>query len=173
VHFLEYLWRAAYAFRVDGTKGAEAWVQCCLIPLLNGRTGGDLAKDLRAKIKSYKLDATAAKPVEAAATYLSNNTRITHYDRALARGLPIATGVIEGACRYLVQDRMGRTGAVWSASGAEAVLRLRALRASRDFEDYWQFHLAKEHERTHQSRDADGALPNPVPDRRPHLRLVK
>lgn len=53
-----------------------------------------------------------------------------HYDRALAEGLPIATGVIEGACRYLVQDRMGRTGARWSLEGAEAVLQLRALRAS-------------------------------------------
>jgi hypothetical protein len=87
--------------------------------------------------------------------------------------LPIATGVIEGACRYLVQDRMGRTGARWSLVGAEAVLRLRALRASGDFDDYWQFHLAQEHERTHRSRYADGAIPNPLPPTRPHLKLVK
>jgi hypothetical protein len=173
VHVLEYLWRAAYAFRVDGTKEAETWVECRLIALLNGRSGGELAKDLRAKIKSYKLDETTAKPVEAAATYLTNNTRLMHYDRALARGLPIATGVIEGACRYLVQDRMGRTGAVWSTAGAEAVLRLRALRASGDFDDYWQFHVAKEHERTHQSRYVDGEVPNPIPSKRPTLRLVK
>lgn len=74
---------------------------------------------------------------------------------------------------YLVQDRMGRTGARWSLAGAEAVLRLRALRASGDFDDYWQFHLAKEHERTHRSRYADGAIPNPLPPSRPKLRLVK
>jgi hypothetical protein len=49
---------------------------------------------------------------------------------------------------------MGRTGARWSAAGAEAILRLRALRTSGDFDDYWAFHLAKEHERTHQSRYA-------------------
>jgi len=55
-------------------------------------------------------------------------------DRGVADGLPIATGVIEGACRYLVQDRMGRTGARWSLTGDEAVLRLRALRASGDFD---------------------------------------
>ena len=58
-------------------------------------------------------------------------------------------------------------------SGAEAVLRLRALRSSRDFDDYWQFHVAKEHERTHASRYADGAIPNPLPTSRPHLTLVK
>ena len=51
-----------------------------------------------------------------------------------AAGLPIATGVIDGACRCLVQDRLGRTGARWSLDGAEAVLRLRALRASGDFD---------------------------------------
>jgi hypothetical protein len=173
VHVLEYLWRAAYAFHADGTKDAQTWVECRLIALLGGRNGGALAKDLRAKIRSHDLDENSAKSVEAAATYLTNNTRHMHYDRALAQGLPIATGVIEGACRYLVQDRMGRTGAVWSAAGAEAVLRLRALRASGDFDDYWQFHVAKEQERTHQSRYADGEVPDPLPPKRPHLRLVK
>lgn len=54
--------------------------------------------------------------------------------------------MIEDACRYLVQDRMGRTGARWSFTGAEAILRLRALRTSGDFDDYWQFHLARENE---------------------------
>ena len=111
----------------------------------------------------HQLDAQAAKPVLKCATYLTNNTRWLHYDRALADGLPIATGVIEGACRYLVQDRMGRTGARWSLKGAEAVLRLRALRSSGDFDDYWQFHLAKEHERNHRSRYVDGVVPDPIP----------
>jgi hypothetical protein len=173
VHVLEYLWRAAHAFHADGTKEAQAWVECRLLALLNGRSGGQIAKSLRAMIKTHQLDDKATERVEATATYLTNNTRHMHYDRALAEGLPIATGVIEGACRYLVQDRMGRTGAVWSAAGAEAVLRLRALRTSGDFDDYWQFHLAKEHERTHRSRYANGDVPNPLPSKRPHLRLVK
>jgi hypothetical protein len=172
VHVLEYLWRAAYAFHADGTTQAQGWVECRLMALLNGHSGGEIAKSLRAMIKTHKLDEKAAAPVEAAATYLTNNTRLMHYDHALAEGLPIATGVIEGACRYLVQDRMGRTGAVWSAAGAEAVLRLRALRTSGDFDDYWQFHLTQEHERTHRSRYA-GEVPNPLPLERPHLRLVK
>jgi hypothetical protein len=125
-------------------------------------------------VASHNLGEAAASPVEAAATYLVNHTRELHYDRALADGLPIATGVIEGACRYLVQDRMGRTGARWSLKGAEAVLRLRALRASGDFDDYWQFHIAKEYDRNHKSRYADGEVPNPLPapQGRPRLKLV-
>jgi hypothetical protein len=64
-------------------------------------------------------------------------------------GFPIATGVIEGACRHLVKDRMDITGARWSLTGAEAILRLRSLRSSGDFNDYWTFHLAQEHRRNH------------------------
>ena len=172
VHVLEYLWRAAYAFHPEGTTEAENWVEHHLQRLLQGRSGGEIAKGLRLEAKTHELDANAAKPVLKAAGYLVKNTRWLHYDRALADGLPIATGVIEGACRYLVQDRMGRTGARWSLSGAEAILRLRALRTSGDFDDYWQFHLAKEHERTHRSRYAEGVIPNPLPSSRPHLRLV-
>jgi len=138
VHALEYLWRAAYAFHKDGTPEAEAWVEHQLVKLLGGASGGTIAKSLRLMAESHDLDATAVAPVEKAAAYLVKHTRLLHYDRALADGLPIATGVIEGACRYLVQDRMGRTGARWSLTGAEAILRLRALRASGDFDDYWQ-----------------------------------
>jgi len=174
IHVLEYLWRAAYAFHADGTTAAERWVENQLLKLLTGGSGGAIAKSLRAMVTSHNLDDAEAAPVEAAATYLVNHTRELHYDRALADGLPIATGVIEGACRYLVQDRMGRTGARWSLAGAEAVLRLRALRASGDFDDYWTFHLAKEYERTHTSRYADGEVPNPLPAprARPNLKLV-
>ena len=95
------------------------------------------------------------------------------YDEYLALGLPIATGVIEGACRYLVKDRMERTGARWSLKGAEAVLRLRALWASGDFEAYWAFHEKQEYLRNHAVRYADGQI---VPMRgspRPPLKRVK
>ena len=173
VHVLEYLWRAAYAFCAEGTPEAETWVENRLLALLSGRPAGEIAKGLRAMVVRHGLDANAAKPVVTCASYLVKNARSLHYDRALADGLPIGTGVIEGACRHLVQDRMGRTGARWSLTGAEATLRLRALRASGDFDDYWQFHLAKEHERTHASRYADGVVPDPLSTKRPTLTLVK
>jgi len=173
VHALEKLWLAAYSFHKEGTPEAEAWVQHQFVKLLTGSTGGAIAKSLRSMIKRRGLDPSAARPVEKAAKYFVRATRMLHYDRALADGLPIATGVIEGACRYLVQDRLGRTGARWSLQGSEAVLRLRALKASGDFDDYWQFHLARERERTHATRYANGVVPNPLTSSRPKLRLVK
>jgi hypothetical protein len=67
---------------------------------------------------------------------------------------------------------MGRTGARWSLAGAEAILRLRALRASGGFDAYWAFHLEKERQRVHLDRYADGTPPNPLPPARPRLKLV-
>ena len=100
-----------------------------------------------------------------------------HYDRYLAAGYPIATGVIEGACRYLVRDRMELTGARWRLVGAEAVLKLRALRASGDFDAYWNFHEAREYERNHAQRYAARTAPPvsepPPPPSPPRLRRVK
>jgi hypothetical protein len=69
-----------------------------------------------------------------------------------AKGWPIATGIIEGACRHIVKDRMDITGARWGLEGAEAILKLRAVIATGDFGAYWRFHLRREHERIHHAR---------------------
>jgi hypothetical protein len=66
---------------------------------------------------------------------------------ALAAGWPIAAGIIEGACRHLIGDRLDITGARWGLEGAGAILTLRAVIASGDFDDSWRYHLAKEHQR--------------------------
>lgn len=173
IHVLEYLWKAAYCFHPDGSKEAEAWVEQRLLGLLEGQSAGYLANGMRQMATRRKLTEEQRKPVDDCARYLVNNRRLLHYDRALQDGLPISTGVIEGACRYLVQDRMGKTGARWSLSGAEAVLKLRALRVNGDFDAYWAFHLEREQERNHRSRYANGKVPSTLGPSKPHLRRVK
>jgi hypothetical protein len=129
--------------------------------------------------RSRKRGASLAPPVLAVGPrrggwprcYLKRRRAYLRYGEALAEGLPIATGVIMGACRHLVHDRLDCCGARWSVAGAEAVLQLRALRASGDFDAYWAFHLEQEHTRNHASRYADGVTPNAIP--KPRLRLVK
>ncbi len=177
VHVLEYLWLAGRALFGGSTPEAETWVGHRLLALLTGRTGGDVAATIRwwAQSREAQLDKAGHKAIKKACGYLANRTRtrLMRYAEALRDGLPIATGVIEGACRYLVKDRMDRTGACWSLEGAEAVLRLRALRASGDFDEYWHFHLAREKERTHAARYEAGEIPDPLPARKRHLRRVK
>jgi hypothetical protein len=172
IHVLEYVWKAAYAFHADGSKDAEAWVQQRLMWLLQG-AHAKVRANLRRNATARNLDATKMKPVRACLRYLRGVRNYLAYNEALAGGLPIATGVIEGACRYLVKDRMEKTGARWSLEGAEAVLRLRALRASGDFDAYWALHLDREHSRHHRARYAGGVPPLPVSPLRPALRRVK
>lgn len=90
--------------------------------------------------------------VDKCADYLLKYRDMARYDAYLQQGLPIATGVIEGACRHLIKDRLDITGARWRLRGAEAILKLRALRSSDDFENYWAFHKAQELERNHASQ---------------------
>lgn len=65
------------------------------------------------------------------------------YDEALSEGLPIASGVIEGACRHLINDQMDVTGARWSLEGGEAILKLHSIRSSGDWDEYWKYHLSR------------------------------
>jgi len=173
IHVLEYVWKASYCFHPDGSKEAESWVEQRLIGLLDGQSAGYLAKSMRRSADTRGLDTADRKAVDDCARYLVNNRKLLHYDRALRDGLPIGTGVIEGACRYLVKDRMDRTGARWSLEGAEAVLRLRALCTNSDFKAYWAFHLEREHERTHRSRYVGGHVPSPLAPPKRALSRVK
>ena len=105
--------------------------------------------------------AVAALEVENAdtcAAYLTNKRGHLDYPTALRNGWPIATGVIEGACRHLVKNRMDITGARWGPHGAEAILKLRALRTNGDLDNYSTYHLAQEHHRVHQTRYANGII---------------
>ena len=110
--------------------------------------------------------------VDDCADYLLKYGAFLQYHSYLALGLPIATGVIEGACRHLIQDRMDITGARWSLVGAEAVLRLRSLRSSGDFDAYWHFHEDQEYERNHAARYENNVVPMSTASRRARLKLV-
>lgn len=173
IHVLEYLWKASYCFHKDGSKEAEEWVHERLLMLLSGTSASNVAAGMRRSATLQML--TKREAVDTCAAYLCKNKDLLHYHDALAAGFPIATGVIEGACRYLVRDRMDKTGARWSLLGAEAVLKLRALRRSGDWEAYWKFHVRAEHQRNHASRYADGLVPDPLPmgTPKPQLRRVK
>jgi hypothetical protein len=176
IHVLEYLWGAGRALHGEGTPESQSWVTKRLRALLEGKDIGQMAAGMRRSATMRKLPQTLRKPVDKCADYLLKYSSLMNYTQALDAGLPISTGVIEGVCRYLVRDRMDITGARWSVDGAETVLRLRALRASGDFDEYWCFHEACELRRNHLVRYADKAMPErPAAGQTPsraHLRLV-
>ena len=158
VHVLEYLWRAAWSFFTEGDAAAEAWVHDKALCVLDGKAAV-VAAAIRRKATCLGLEQVERANADRAADYLLNKAPYLDYPSALANGWPIATGIIEGACRHLVKDRMDITGARWGLDGAEAVLKLRAIRANGDFDHYWRFHLNQQRQRVHQDRYADGRIP--------------
>lgn len=151
IHVLEYLWKAAYEFHKEGSEEAEAWVARRALQILQGKSS-DVAAGIRRSATLRNLDRDSRKSADTCADYLLKYREMLKYNEFLEKGLPIATGVIEGACRHLIKDRMDITGARWLVERAEAILKLRSLHSSGDFDQYFQFHQTKEHERNHLAR---------------------
>jgi hypothetical protein len=151
IHVVQYLWKAANSFFYPGDPGARAWVREQAAKILAGKH-----RDVRAGIRR-RATAWGYSPAERAGAdectrYLENKQDHLGYPAFLAAGWPVASGLIEGAARWLIKDRMEVTGARWGLDGAEAVLKLRALEGNADFDDYFDFHLRQQKQRDHDSR---------------------
>jgi hypothetical protein len=158
IHVLEYLWKAAWCLHPRADPAAEVWVAHHALQILAGQAT-QVATAIAEQATAAGLTTQQRTNVDRCTDYLTNNANYLGYDHALDAGWPIATGVIEGACRHLVKDRMDLTGARWGLPGAEAILKLRALTSNDDLDDYWTYHLKQEHHRNHQTRYAPNNLP--------------
>jgi hypothetical protein len=138
-------WKAAWCC------SAEPWVAGHALKLLAGEADAVIAA-LQAQAAAARQASRQHSGLDACIGYLTAKRDLLGYDTALAQGWPIATGVIEGACRHLVGDRLDITGARWGIQGAEAILKLRALSSNGDFNTYWSYHVHQQHQRVHQAR---------------------
>jgi hypothetical protein len=150
IHVIEYVWKAAEDLHPVQPARA-AFVARTARDLLEGHAGRVIL-DLTGHHDNQTRAGAPAAGLKRCIDYLTAKQPYLDYHIALSHGWPIATGVIEGSCRYLVKDRLAITGARWSLPGAEAVLLLRAVITNGDFEAYWKFHLQREYQRTHASR---------------------
>jgi hypothetical protein len=156
IHVLEYLWKAGWCFHEPRDPAIEDWVTGQALDILHGRAAEVTGRIRQLTAQHPPHGSEHAKIIRKTLSYLTAKQPYLDYPAALAAGWPIATGVIEGACRHLVNDRMGITGARWSTSGAQAILWLRAIRANGDHDTYWQYHIQQEHQRNHLSRYQSG-----------------
>ncbi|MCA1599406.1 MAG: ISKra4 family transposase, partial [Chloroflexi bacterium] len=146
IHATDYLWNAANALLGETHPGRPAWIHTQLEQLLAGETYAVITA-LEAAAQDPARTATQRSALLRTAGYYRRNAPYMRYDAYLARGWPVGTGVVEGACGHLVKDRMEQAGMRWTKAGAQAVLDLRALRLNGQWDAYAAFHRQRQHER--------------------------
>ena len=155
IHVSGYIGKAAAALHPGDPAAAGQWADGQLLRILHGRakavaaTLASVAAKTRANPRTRHLDLT---DMDRAVTYLTNNHKHMRYDKALEKGWPIATGMIEGACRFVIEDRFGITGARWSPDGAETILKLRAVVVNGDLDDYMRYYKERYRSEHHLAR---------------------
>ncbi len=152
IHVVGYLWLAANALFPAESEEGKDWVQGKLTDLLEGRVGYVIGA-LKLILAKRKLSGSKREALTDVIRYFTNHRRWMRYDKYLAAGLPISTGVVESACGSLVKPRMEGSGRRWTSIGAEAVLVLRSLKKSHgnDLRQYWDFRAQEERRRLYES----------------------
>lgn len=152
-HVMDRLWDVASALHGASPGGADNaasrdFVANRLRLILEGKVGRVIG-GLRQTLTKRKLSKATAETIASTITYFSNNRDRMRYDECLREGYPIASGVIEGACRHVVGDRLDRTGTRWTIDGAVSMLATRTTYLSDDWNDYQQFRINREQTRIH------------------------
>lgn len=137
LHVAVYIWEASGLFDLD-RAGKEKFTRDRLEKLLCGKAKS-VVRGLRRMGALHGLAGDHQKDLARICGYLEKHQSRMAYDVYLAEGYPIASGVIEGACRHLVKDRMERSGMRWTLEGARSMLNVRAAFQS----DHWNDFQAK------------------------------
>jgi hypothetical protein len=147
IHVSGYVWKAAKAF-YSRQEDQVAFAKERLLRILRGEVLG-VVTGMRRMASQRGLKGAALKAVRTACNYFERNARRMRYDEYLQAGYPIASGVIEGACRHVIKDRMEQGGMRWSLAGAEAMLHVRSVCASSEWEEFGNWRQAEQSKRIH------------------------
>jgi hypothetical protein len=146
LHVTPRLWEAAYLFHREGSEEAASFVRNRLLRMLRGEAGYVIG-GLRQMGTKHRLRGHRLAKLHTVCNYLRKNLARMRYDEYLAAGYPIASGVIEGACRYVVKDRMERAGMRWTVEGAQAMLALRTTYINGQWKDLQKYRIKQERQR--------------------------
>ena len=146
IHAVQYLWKASDAQFGKNSKKGWTWVFDAVLLMLQGKTD-QIITQLDTWVETIPDRHHAKwKPIERSATYFEKNLGAMKYDEYLAKGWPIATGIIEGACRHVVKDRCEQSGMRWTEPGAQGLLNLRCVHQNGDWDAYHAFRMQRRHE---------------------------
>ena len=143
LHATGYLWEAVHLFHPPGSEVALQLMKLLVLGLLSG-VGAALIPWLTEQAESIGLTAAHRERLDQISQYFHHNHARLHYDQYLAAGYPIASGVIEGACRHVIKDRLERAGMHWTVPGAQALLQLRCVALNGDWEAFMNYYIDQE-----------------------------
>jgi hypothetical protein len=150
IHVSGYVWKVAKALYAH-KEHQEAFVQDRLLRILRGEVSG-VIKGIRRMASDRSLKGPALKDVRTSCNYFENNAERMRYHEYLRAGYPIASGVIEGACRHVIKDRMEHGGMRWTLEGAQAMLDVRCVCASSEWENFNSRRQVEQAKRAHPFR---------------------
>lgn len=146
IHANEYLWKVANSLFGETDQQRTEWVKSHTLQMLAGQTD-QLITEFRLLAQQPKTRAAQRTQLQKTANYFERNLPYMDYPTYLSKGWPIASGVIEGACRHFVKDRCELSGMRWLQTGAENLLRLRAVAENDDWDDYHAYRKQQRHRR--------------------------
>jgi hypothetical protein len=152
LHAIPRLWQAAHLFHKEGSVEAREFVRGRLLRVLRGEVKG-VVMGLRRLGTLSGLAGAKQQRLQGICRYLKANAARMRYDEYLSKGYPIASGVIEGACRHYVKDRLERSGMRWSQAGAQAMLDVRSEYLNGDWEGFYKFRIERETARLYPHRE--------------------
>lgn len=146
LHVTSRLWQAARLFHPRDPQAAETFMREQTGRILHGEVK-TVIHSLRARATRRGLSTGNKSQLETICEYFANNAERMQYGEYLRQGYPIASGVIEGACRHVVKDRLERTGMSWTRRGAQAMLHLRAIWTCDQWDDFQKYRIDRENAR--------------------------
>jgi hypothetical protein len=161
LHVTPRLWTAATLFHPRDESSAEAFVREQVQRILDGQVN-TVIHSLRARATRRRLSEEKKTKLEVICHYFAKNAKRMRYHEYLRQGYPIASGVIEGACRHVVKDRLERTGMSWTRPGAQAMLNLRAIWTCDQWDEFEKYRIERETDRLYPYREALNILEWPL-----------
>jgi hypothetical protein len=151
IHVSQYVWRGAKVL-YQHQEQREAFVEDRLLRILQGDVLG-VVTGMRRMGTQRGLKGEQRKELTTVCNYLENNAERMRYHEYLQAGYPIASGVIEGACRHIIKDRMEQGGMRWTLLGAKAMLNVRAICASSEWLAFHSWRQAENRKTTHKNHE--------------------
>jgi len=123
-HVAQQLWKGAAAWLDGRTTQARRWFAWARHRLRHGMPDGVLA-DLADALDVEGLPETARETLRTVYAYLERHREHINYARYKELGLPLGSGMVESACKWLIQQRFKGVGMRWSTDGFNHLLHLR------------------------------------------------